>query len=381
MSILYVFNPEHDLSLANGSPFFNAPLSAQQFAKDCSYLLSWMFDDGYVLVDEKEVGYGNLENVCSEELSSLAIDKIVPWGWDAMLVNTLQKLGVESDLLPTAEQQNIIRTLSHRQTAIDALKWIKTQIPLDVELPSFMTNSSDAKVFFENVANRNAVYKMPWSGSGKGIRYCVDTLTENDFKWLENVVVKQGGVVGERYYDVVQNFAMEFCVTDKVEFVGYSLFDTQNGSYKSSALVSDAVAVERLSKWVVVDVLEQCKAAIIRYFSECLLQKYEGYFGVDMFVYFDGNDYKLHPIVEINFRLTMGVVACKIRERLLENDNMNMYVYYNKSTEKLKEYCANLQQNNPLIRSENGKIKLGYFSLTPIGNQTHYHIYLLYNGW
>ena len=52
-----IFNPEHDLCLANGDPNFVPPESALKFGRDCAGLTSLI-----------ETGEG-----------------IIPWGWDAVL--------------------------------------------------------------------------------------------------------------------------------------------------------------------------------------------------------------------------------------------------------------------------------------------------------
>ena len=46
MSRLYLFNPDHDLALANGSKTYEAPASARQFASDLACLPLWYADAG-----------------------------------------------------------------------------------------------------------------------------------------------------------------------------------------------------------------------------------------------------------------------------------------------------------------------------------------------
>ena len=46
MSRLYLFNPDHDLALANGSKTYDAPASARQFASDLACLPLWYADEG-----------------------------------------------------------------------------------------------------------------------------------------------------------------------------------------------------------------------------------------------------------------------------------------------------------------------------------------------
>lgn len=63
-----IFNPEHDLCMANGDANFVPPFSALEFGRDCAGLTSYI----------QKAGDG----------------EIVPWGWDAVLKQRLVKQGV-----------------------------------------------------------------------------------------------------------------------------------------------------------------------------------------------------------------------------------------------------------------------------------------------
>jgi hypothetical protein len=181
-----------------------------------------------------------------------------------------------------------------------------------------LTTVDEAKALMDEYGS--VVYKMPWSGSGKGIRICKNGLTDNDVRWLANVIEKQSAVVGERYNTVAVDFAMEFYMDDSVRFEGYSLFEVNGGCYKNSMLMSDDAIENYLKQWVTIDELRLCRDNIAAYMSQLLGDSYRGCFGVDMYVYADGNGYKLNPMVEINMRMTMGYVANAVRRKLLATD-------------------------------------------------------------
>ncbi len=48
-------------------------------------------------------------------------DEIRPWGWSAALVHQLKQAGVDEKFLPSPDQLDSLRRLSHRQTAVEAL--------------------------------------------------------------------------------------------------------------------------------------------------------------------------------------------------------------------------------------------------------------------
>ena len=371
MSVLYIFNPEHDLALANGSPFFNAPLSAMQFAADCYGVLSWLFDDNHDVE-------GNISCCCSmlknSDFSAMSITSVVSWGWDPALCYVLQKAGVDNNVIPTAAQISDIRILSNRQTAIDALAYLVTRHGLDISVPKAADCINDAVAEIKH--NDSVVYKMPWSGSGKGIRICRNDLTVNDIKWLQNVIDKQGTVVCERYHNVVCNFAMEFIADDGVEFVGYSLFDVGGVGYKSSRLMSDTAIENYLSRWIDITTMHMYRVDIMEYMSAMLKRRYKGYFGVDMYIYIEEGRYKLNPMVEINLRMTMGLVANILRKRLLCTDNQKLMVYYDGRRGAVSGHHRYMQETYPLRYNDQGKIQSGYLSLTQPTEHSHYNIYI-----
>lgn len=366
MSVLYVFNPEHDLALANGSPYFDAPLSAKQFATDCRMLLKW------ALGTDNDI-YCSSEMLRTSDISSTKA--VVSWGWDKTVVNSLLKAGVAPSLLPSDHSLDIIHHLSNRKVAIDALDYLKHNLNLDIPLPRMLATVDEAVALMEEYGS--VVYKMPWSGSGKGIRICRGSLTDNDIRWLANVIDKQKAVMGERYNTVVADFAMEFHADGDVDCCGYSLFQTSGGSYKSSMLMSDHAIVSYLSQWLSTKQLRQCHDNVTAYMRQLIGSSYKGYFGVDMYVYKDADGYKLNPMVEINMRMTMGHVAHALRQRLMANDSQKMYVHYNTTAGNALLHHCNMQQQYSLVRDSEGKILKGYLSLTPPTERSHYNIYVL----
>ena len=376
MATLCIFNPEHDLALANGSRFFNAPQSAAKFSSDCCELLLHVFGNDNAAKGDNELVIGCRDSIAKGLIADAAITTVKPWGWNSAIVETLRKAGIDESLMPSAEQLNFIREISHRGFAIDVLAAVKDKLQLDIALPQLHAGAEDVERFLTE--SGTLVCKMPWSGSGKGIRFINGDMTYNDRRWVENVVAKQGSVLSDRCYSVVQDFAMEFYVADEVTFMGYSLFDTNGTSYKSSRLMHDEVIERQLYRWgITKDFLLNVRDVLIAHLSETLVTKYKGYFGVDMFVYEDCGCYKVNPVVEINFRMTMGLVAAVLRAKLLATDLQSMFMHYEAESEKLKAVHDYYRQKYPLRWSDNGKILSGYFPLTAINEDTNYHLYIL----
>ena len=111
--------------------------------------------------------------------------------------------------------------------------------------------------------------------------------------------------------------------------------------------------------------------------SQLLGNDYKGCFGVDMYVYADGNGYKLNPMVEINMRMTMGYVANAVRRKLLATDMQKMYVQYDSTAGNILLHHKEMLKKYPLMSTSEGKILSGYMSLTPPTEQSNYNIYVL----
>lgn len=358
---MYIFNPEHDLCIANGDIHFVPPESALAFGRECADITKFMYGlDSLADRDSSAGGYPDSSSGAA--LTAGAVSKIVPWGWNSVLCNRLRKQGVPEELLPSAEQLAHIVELSHRRVAHRALEYLsgsclKSAAP---EADSFAdrpvaliehTYRIEARSLQEVekflATHNNIVLKAPLSGSGKGIRFVSDALSHSDAGWCSNLIAKLGYVCVEKRYAPLMEFAMLFrCFghedgqggdvagsaaadTDTgVEFVGYSLFYTQNGAYRGNILGSNGYLEGEISKYVPIEVLQMTKEKLMKFLKENVCGRYEGYVGVDQFVccgYTDAGtassacaDLYYNPVVEINLRLTMGLIARNIYDKFAD---------------------------------------------------------------
>ena len=53
----------------------------------------------------------------------------------------------------------------------------------------------------------SAVLKSPLSGSGKGIRFVRERLSESDEGWCRRILDKQGSVIVERRFEIIKECA------------------------------------------------------------------------------------------------------------------------------------------------------------------------------
>ena len=128
MKTLYLFNPENDMALAYGGPFYKPPANVSRMGYDLSALPLWYAPLGsdVWLSDARQVKW---MDTCPFSLGvngvlglSPIYNKISPWGWSASVVRRVQEAGVEASCCPTEGQIKRIRTLSARATAVEVLR-------------------------------------------------------------------------------------------------------------------------------------------------------------------------------------------------------------------------------------------------------------------
>ncbi|MEG1586319.1 MAG: hypothetical protein RR346_05540 [Bacteroidales bacterium] len=300
---LHLFNPENDLALANGDPNFVAPVSARKLARDLASLPAWWSEPDDLIFEEKK------------DYSDVPLTVCAPWGWSAEVKKRFLKAGVSTALLPTDDQIERIRELSHRRTGISILNALADDSAYSWQLPSLpeeLFSLSDVERFVEQ--NPLSVLKIPWSSSGKGLHWVDQYPAFNRENWLRPVFEKTGSVMGEVVCDKVLDFAMVFYAEKNgvVCFRGYSLFETdKRGSYSGNKLLPDDAIVDVLCEYVESAQLLQLQLSLCRILSEQIKGDYVGYLGVDMLVYADRDapGFLLHPCIELNLRMTMGIAA------------------------------------------------------------------------
>lgn len=321
---LLVFNPEHDLALAANLSNFTAPHAGRQLRADLGFIPAiWAAADDYVHVENVEDAerrflrltrrpFGRFiakEQICKHQFSAVDV-----WGWDLAIRAFLLRWGIDAAIMPTATQIDDIRQLSHRRYAMQLLDCL--------QMPGIIGSSCETNQI-ENIIDRlhsgeHLVVKAPWSSSGRGVRFMEDDVNIYDNGWLRNVIVKQGSVMVEPYYNKVKDFGMEF-VSDgngSVSYIGLSLFQTSNGAYTGNILASEEKKENLISRYIPIDLLKTVQQKICAKMGSWLKDQYTGVFGIDMMVVRrdDGDGFLLHPCVEINLRRTMGHVAISLTE-------------------------------------------------------------------
>ena len=289
---IYIFNPEHDLCIANGDENFVPPRSAVGFAKE------------------------NIDLSEHMKRPNRQRRQIVPWGWNPSLKKRLINEGVDPATLPSDEELQFIRTHSRREFALDVHSRLKCADPqvIGPDYRIVATSVSEIEAFIS--ANGSAVLKSPLSGSGKGIRFVRDGLSESDEGWCRKTIEKQGSVMVERRFDVMKECAMLFeCHHEGIDFIGYSLFESRNGAYSRNILASDEEIEDVIAGYISRDSLTAIREDLTAILADSLVGHYEGFLGVDQMICQAGSPIFV-PVSEINLRMTMGLIARNSNEAL-----------------------------------------------------------------
>ncbi|RHI12594.1 hypothetical protein DW182_00250 [Bacteroides sp. AM16-24] len=387
---IYVFNPDTDMALANNEENYIAPASVRRMAQDLALLPIWYAQPGSAVLAPSAYNADYLQMmkrmftlpvqlVTEPELPDYAESQIMPWGWNLAFRRRMLKGGIAEHKLFTTEELGILRVFSSRAWAMTMLDFFYG-IEDCCGSARYLNDLSACREFVEEY--KRTVLKAPWSSSGKGLNWCRGTFTDSIAGWCQHVLDEQGGVIGQPEYNKVEDFALEFYSDGcgKVLFTGYSLFRTnEKGAYLGNRLVT----AEWVEKWItdylplvtLIQVRERLQEVLTVIFGEV----YTGYLGVDMMICRDEEtqSFRIHPCVEINMRMNMGVVAHLFRENFVApGTDGNFNIDYYPTNDALQEEHKLAMERYPAV-IENGRLVSGYLPLVPVTPKSQYRAYVL----
>lgn len=385
---LYVFNPDTDMALANNDENYMPPASARHMAKDLALLPMWYAQPGSGVLASSAYNAEYLEQMkCQFQLSAQLITRpelpdyaymqVVPWGWNPALRKQLLQEGVRQ--LPSLEFLNEYRALASREIGGVIADRVSGDFPADAICGSriVLSDPETCRVFVEQ--HNPCVLKAPWSGSGKGLNWCKGGFTPSIAGWCRRILKEQGMVVGEPVYDKTIDFAMEFYSDGrgKVLFLGYSSFiTTPTGAYIGNLLASSQTTEKEVTAYVPLSTLLRVKESVLTALTTMVGCAYTGYLGVDMMICKEDGRCKIHPCVEVNLRMTMGVVAHLFHKNFMREEQTGrfMVTYYSTHEKLEEEHRANMSQYPMVV--EDGRLLSGYLPLVPVTLESRYLAYV-----
>lgn len=273
---LHIFNPEHDISLAQNNPNQTPSRAALQIRNDLDFIpYIWAAQGDVVLVNDVMKAYEAVEKLRLKDKNvsfidadilekySDEIDAILPWGWDCAIKEHLKRLGISQTLLPSSKQLSEIRNLNNRKASINWLLFLKAHLPYATTVGEayYYNNINDLCAKAKEIGK--AVIKAPWSGSGRGLRFTDRNISTVHLNWAKNIITHQQGIILEPYYNKVQDFAMEFYIEGEVKYCGLSIFQSLHGAYTGSIIDTEERKRKFLSKYVDIELLDTIKLTLI----------------------------------------------------------------------------------------------------------------------
>lgn len=324
---LHIFNPSHDEALASGSPFFTPSQVALQMEEELSDFPRLWTTEG---------------DVCRSDLFSwLGVKRIEPWGWDARIRRMLRKDGAPDDLLPDDKMLEQIRSLSSRRTVTRLLPQLVASCEGTLGESFFFT--SEAQLYAWLDEQGEVILKAPWSCSGRGVFRSSALPAPSLRSRIGRIIAEQGGIEAEPYYAGGHDFAMEFrCIDGEAHYLGASVFLTSaGGQYRGNIVDSEENLMQRLeamspdasrTRYIYNNVRRELTALL----SLHIAPLYDGPVGVDMLLVGE----RIHPMLEINLRQTMGSVAIRLRKKVAVPSLLSIVRLDGRWTAQLKNYAA-----------------------------------------
>ena len=373
MSLIHLFNPENDLALAHGKSNYTAPPNAMALHHAGEALPFWFANSNDVVIapnldpkwlDEIKSKTNIEASIFNPTIHNIGY-KACPWGWSLDALSQLTTVGVNNDALISPSQIEDIRQLSHRRTTIEISSRLNES--LTFQLPSLPFEAKTTNDVIAFAKRHNGCYiKSPWSSSGRGV-VNASALSESELtRRAEGIIRRQGSIMCEAPLDKITDFAMLFYSDGiKVKQMGYSLFFTGNSTaYSGNITTSDAIIEHHLSTMISIEQLHNTSHALENALTDIIAPKYTGFFGVDMLIYNENGANKIAPCIEVNLRMTMGIVAWHLyRNHLAPNSEAIMRVEYGNDSSSKK---------SPIFEAK--KLVEGTLSLIPPG--TNFHITL-----
>lgn len=337
MARLWHFNPGGELSFARARGGYALPArSVRQLRRELGLLMRFLASEGdYILIFdayEKPLFYDHQGHPVSTipEGLSLAL-----WsreqGIEDYIQQRLSPVRIQvSPLLP------IDFTLQHRRVSLSLYQRLSQPLCLAPSLAPHWLDSTSSRLEIEEVMQEKArfspyngvVIKLPYSSSGRGVSMLRLSEALEATELLHRQIAKRGSLSIEPWLDRYADWAMEWHLSPETEpkLVALSSFFSEGASYQGNRLLPQAELWQQLRDQVGAIMLERTIDETRHWLQEVIEAGYHGYIGIDQMVYKEGKALRWHPVVEVNPRCTMGLIAAIVEEGFRDKFREGFYV-------------------------------------------------------
>ncbi len=399
MTRFHYFNPGHETAILNTSPYYTPAANQLKMQRDLAFLPAWYSNspEDFVLVEDllSEEFTENIKNlplakaITKEQLNEnhviLSNSEISLWGISPQSIHFFEILSKTSGIKFSIPEWNTeYKELSARHTAKTCLEYLiksNPEISKDI-IPEFYSKIEE----IENLSlssQYDLLSKAPHSSSGRGLVWLpAGTFARSEKQILQGIIKKQGNVSIEKVLNKQLDFAMLFYSdgSGNIKFSGFSVFNTnKKGAYENNVLSSQSRLSDIICNLIPSGLIEKTKQDIILFLKKTFGNKYQGCIGIDMMVYIQNNQFKLHPCVEINMRNSMGLLTLRLHQNFCDINSSGYFrIDFNNKDGHIHEKHKQMQSSSPII-IEKGKIISGYLSLCPVTENSKYIAYIIVN--
>lgn len=396
---IHFFNTDSDMAVANNSPFYMPPARIEKMNRDLGFLAAYFAEEPDAILMIKRPDNSFLEKVTpllgyTPHCYSFgllqgdipAFRSIRPWGWNPRVHHLFAPakplMDEEFKTHPLYEWSDYLREISGKGVVVEYLPEIIRHLP-EISTNILPLKIRSAEELEELTRRKKVVVKAPWSSSGKGVRFMLQhEFAKPEREWTIGVLRQQGFVTAAQYVHNHQDFAMQFYASPdgEISYCGLSLFFTDaHGHYQGNLIAPEDNLRSRLTQLISEKQLDRVRNTLLKLLPDILKGEYYGYFGIDMMLFSENEntDIHIHPMVEINLRNNMGILAAKVRDKIVASGKSGKYyVDFELTPELLKNKIKALKEKYPLL-IEDSKITKGFFMLTPSYADSQYMAYII----
>ncbi|MCB9745083.1 MAG: DUF455 family protein [Alphaproteobacteria bacterium] len=260
------------------------------------------------------------------DLGERKLGRLEPWGWTPAVRRWLAPLEGQLGEAPPASVQAFTPLWDKRSAGrllAALLRGGGPELIGEEALPIEITEIQSAEMRLAD--GGTWVVKQPFSTAGRGARRLTEALSPKDLAWLEAGLARFGGLRMEPWLPRVVDLSVHLSVTEEGARVDgvTRFFTTAGGRYTGSVVGPWRTGLEPAlhrflsgsgqdRRWFPREVSRLAEQ--VGAFAGGL--GYLGPISVDAMICARGGGFALHPLLELNPRITMGRVALRLREHL-----------------------------------------------------------------
>ena len=292
-----------------------------------------------------------------------------PWGWSPEMEHILsplmkQQTTSQKGWLPANKSlfsKSWAASFAKNLAASEEHEWFKENYSITCQT---VEEIKESFALFTGAGHSVVAVKSPLGSSGRDImRFPGGEIANDQQNRLKNLLKIQGSLLVEPWLSRIADFSAHYQVGKSVKFLGFSrLINDHHGQYSGSLFGKPFHGLDT----EVMKLLQKGGTKGINGFYEALgekLQKklldfdYSGPLGIDFFVFRNPEgELRVRPLVEINFRMTMGRLALELEKKLAPGKS-GLFKIFSLLSSREKELAKQLVQYSESVLSVNDKGK------------------------